>query len=175
MILSGCEGSLRLQATHMFMFQFRVCGLREHKLLDLQSCLRHDKTQAARVTDASATYTNTSFDPIVDTAYDRHQHKSRMMQMQAAKARMGSDDTPKGQLSPSPRILVLRESGDVEVNVELGDRENTPDGSFARTTTHRCISTSSASEGEQDQEESLPVSNIRVPSPTSESCILPKK
>ncbi|DBA96678.1 TPA: hypothetical protein ACH3X1_015529 [Trebouxia sp. C0004] len=88
-------------------------------------------------------------------------------QMQAAKARLGSDDIPGGQLSPSPRILVLRESGDVEVNVELGDRENTPDGSFARTTTHRRISTSSASEGEQEQEETLPVSNIRVSSPTS--------
>ncbi|KAA6427596.1 MAG: hypothetical protein FRX49_02259 [Trebouxia sp. A1-2] len=88
-------------------------------------------------------------------------------QMQAAKARLGSEDTPGGQVSPSPRILVLRESGDVEVNVELGDRENNPDGSFARTTTHRRISTSSASEGEQEQEETLPVSNIRVPSPTS--------
>ena len=107
----------------------------------------------------------------LDAAYDCCQHSSPTMQMQAAKARLGSDDTPGGQLSPSPRILVLRESGDVEVNVELGDRENTRDGSFARTTTHRRISTSSASEGEEEQEETLPVSNIRVPSPTSESCI----
>ena len=50
--------------------------------------------------------------------------------------------------SPNPRILVLRESGDVEVNVDLGDHENMPDGSFARTVTHRHISTSSGDEHE---------------------------
>ena len=53
--------------------------------------------------------------------------------------------------SPNPRILVLRESGDVEVNVDLGDRENTPDGSFVRTVTHRHISTSSSDEHEDDR------------------------
>lgn len=75
-----------------------------------------------------------------------------MLQMQVAKTRLGPDETPGAQLGPSPRILVLRESGDVEVDLELGDRENTPDGSFARTTTRR-MSNSSASEEEQEQEE----------------------
>ncbi len=86
--------------------------------------------------------------------------------MQAAKTRLGADETTGAQLGPSPRILVLRESGDVEVNVELGDRENTPDGSFARSTTHRRISTSSASEEEQEQDEALPVSSFRLGKPT---------
>ena len=94
--------------------------------------------------------------------------------MQAAKARLGAvDDAPEGQMGPSPRILVLRESGDIQVDVELGDRENTADGSFARATTHRRSSSSGTSEGEQEQEEMLPVSNIRVPSPTSQSCLDP--
>ena len=65
---------------------------------------------------------------------------------------MGAEEGSGAQLGPSPRILVLRESGDVEVDVDLGDRENSPDGSFARTTTHRRISTGSASEEEQEQE-----------------------
>ena len=91
--------------------------------------------------------------------------------MQAAKTRLGAvDSASEGQMGPSPRILVLRESGDIEVDVELGDRENTPDGSFARATTHRRSSSSGTSEGE---EEMLPVSNIRVPSPTSQSCLGP--
>lgn len=38
----------------------------------------------------------------------------------------------------------------VQVNVELGDRENTADGSFMRTTMHRRRRTSSASEAEEE-------------------------
>lgn len=66
-----------------------------------------------------------------------------MVQMQAVQVRLtGAQDASGGGApqSPNPRILVLRESGDVEVNVDLGDRENTPDGSFVRTVTHRHFS-----------------------------------
>ena len=72
-----------------------------------------------------------------------------MVQMQAVQAKLtGVQGASGGGVphSPNPRILVLRESGDVEVNVDLGDRENTPDGSFVRTVTHRHISTGSDDE-----------------------------
>ena len=76
-----------------------------------------------------------------------------MVQMQAVQAKLTGVQEASGadaSLSLNPRILVLRESGDVEVNVDLGDRENTPDGSFVRTVTHRHISTSSGDEHEDD-------------------------
>ena len=68
-----------------------------------------------------------------------------MVQMQAVQAKLTGVQEASGanaSQSPNPRILVLRESGDVEVNVDLGDHENTPDGSFVRTVTHRHISMS---------------------------------
>ena len=76
-----------------------------------------------------------------------------MVQMQAVQAKLTGVQEASGasaSQSPNPRILVLRESGDVEVNVDLGDRENTPDGSFVRTVTHRHISISTSSGDEQD-------------------------
>ena len=75
-----------------------------------------------------------------------------MVQLQAVKAKLGADDTPGGQIGSSPRILVLRESGDVEVDINLGDKEDSADGSFARTTTHRRISNGSASEEEEREQ-----------------------
>ena len=73
--------------------------------------------------------------------------------MQAVQAKLTGVQEPSGLSSQStnPRILVLRESGDVEVNVDLGDHENTADGTFVRTVTHRHISTSSGDEGEDAQ------------------------
>ena len=73
--------------------------------------------------------------------------------MQAVQAKLtGVQEAPGGSSqSPNPRILVLRESGDVEVNVDLGDHENMPDGSFARTVTHRHISISSGDEPEEQE------------------------
>ena len=62
-----------------------------------------------------------------------------MQAVQAKLAGVHEGSGPPAQ-SPNPRILVLRESGDVEVDVNLGDRENTPDGSFVRTVTHRHFS-----------------------------------
>ena len=76
-----------------------------------------------------------------------------MVQMQAVQAKLTGVQEASGadaSQSLNPRILVLRESGDVEVNVDLGDCENTPDGSFVRTVTHRHISTSSGDEHEDD-------------------------
>lgn len=74
--------------------------------------------------------------------------------MQAAKTKLAGNTAPisEGSMNPNPnpRIMVLRESGDVEVNVELGDHENTADGSFMRTTMHRRRRTSSVSEPEGD-------------------------
>lgn len=76
-----------------------------------------------------------------------------MVQMQAVQAKLTGVQEASGASalqSPNPRILVLRESGDVEVNVDLGDRENTPDGSFVRTVTHRHISISIGDEHQDD-------------------------
>ena len=79
--------------------------------------------------------------------------------MQAAKTKLAGNTAPVSEGSmnpnpnPNPRIMVLRESGDVEVNVELGDHENTADGSFMRTTMHRRRRTSSVSEPEGDSKD----------------------
>ena len=72
--------------------------------------------------------------------------------MQAVKTKLVSNEVPvaESNATGNPRIMVLRESGDVEVNVELGDHENTPDGSFMRTTMHRRRRTSSVSEAEEE-------------------------
>lgn len=74
-----------------------------------------------------------------------------MLQMQAVQAKLvGVHEGSGGSAqSPNPRILVLRESGDVEVDVNLGDHENTPDGSFVRTVTHRHFSLDD--EGEEER------------------------
>lgn len=76
-----------------------------------------------------------------------------MLQMQAVQAKLAGVQEGSGgsAQSPNPRILVLRESGDVEVDVNLGDHENTPDGSFVRTVTHRHFSLD-----DEDEEERLP-------------------
>lgn len=75
------------------------------------------------------------------------------MQIQAVQAKLtGMHEGPGGSShSPNPRILVLRESGDMEVDVNLGDHESTSDGSFVRTVTHRHISVD-----DEPERESLP-------------------
>lgn len=86
--------------------------------------------------------------------------------MQAVQVRLtGTQDASRGggPQSPNPRILVLRESGDVEVNVDLGDRENTPDGSFVRTITHRHFSS-----GDEYQDE-----RVHKAQSKGEQCFLP--
>ena len=75
------------------------------------------------------------------------------MQMQAVQGRLTGVTEAAGASSQaaSPRILVLRESGDVEVNVDLGDHESTSDGSFVRTVTRRHFSISSGDEHEDEE------------------------
>lgn len=89
-----------------------------------------------------------------------------MVQMQAVQVRLtGAQEASGGAApqSPNPRILVLRESGDVEVNVDLGDHENTPDGSFVRTVTHRHFSS-----GDEHQDERVLKAQSK-----GEHCVLP--
>ncbi|KAL3132660.1 hypothetical protein ABBQ32_009179 [Trebouxia sp. C0010 RCD-2024] len=81
--------------------------------------------------------------------FDRKLEQAQQMQAVQAKLVGVHEGSGGSAQSPNPRILVLRESGDVEVDVNLGDHENTPDGSFVRTVTHRHFSLDD--EGEEER------------------------